>query len=255
MKQTVVWDPQAFKDHFENSVKNNIILSALEKRKLEFYIKELKLQATDVLLDAGCGYGRLSKSLINSVSKIIGIDINPDNINYSIKYVGKNFEGQVVDLSTGKLPYPDNSIDKIVFDNVLMFFNKELQYKLLNESKRVLKQNGVIAFNFENANYFLRGLERFFTSLYKLKAKLKGKQTPFHNKYTLSFYEDTLKNLGFSNIRSIGGTFYHRMGIGPIEVLPKFLRSFIAKKDAKHFNGPEKVKMFGITLAASIERF
>jgi len=251
-KQSMVWDPQKFKDHFEISTKNSVILSALEKRKLDFYLKELDLKKSDVVLDAGCGYGRLSKSIVGNVSKVIGIDINPENISFSKDYVKGNFEGSVVDLSLGVLPFPDKSIDKIVFDNVLMFFDEKTQWAIFKEVKRVLKANGVVAFNFENSEYSFNRLGLFFVAMYKFKARLQGKPTPVHYKFSMAFYDKLLNELGFTVLNSIGGTFYRKMGIGPLEFFPKFIHAFIAKKDALAYNTPKKLKMVGITVSAKL---
>jgi SAM-dependent methyltransferase len=252
-KQSMVWDPQKFKDHFEISTSNSGILSALEKRKLEFYLNELDLKKTDLVLDAGCGYGRLSKSIMGRVNKVIGIDINPENISFSKEYVGGNFEGAVVDLSLGVLPFQDKSIDKIVFDNVLMFFDEKTQGTIFKEVKRVLKTGGIVAFNFENSDYVFNRLGLFFVSLYKFKARIQGKATPVHNKYSMAFYEKLLGELGFTVLNSIGGTFYRKMGIGPLEVFPKFIHNYIAKKDALLYNTPQKLKMVGITVSARLD--
>jgi ubiquinone/menaquinone biosynthesis C-methylase UbiE len=252
--KSVVWNPKLFKEHYEALTSNNIILSPLEQRKLEFYKNELALNSTDVVLDAGCGYGRFSKLICVEIEQIIGIDINPENISYAKEYVGKKFKGQVVDLSTGKLPFPDRTFNKIVIDNVLMFFPKDIQAALLKESKRVLKEEGVLAFNIENSDYILSPLSFLFFSLYRLKARLQGKVFPVHNKYPLSFYEKTLTELGFTRVASIGDTFYRKMGIGALQVFPKFLYSYVAKLDHKYFNTMRKKGMASFTVAASIKK-
>lgn len=254
MKKSMVWDPKLFKDHYEKSTNNNIIRLNSEKRKLEFYMNAFALKGSEVVLDVGCGYGRLSKLIVNDVNKIIGIDINPENISYAKQYVGAKFEGHVVDLSLGVLPFPDKSIDKIVFDNVLMFFDDKVQAALFKESKRILKDGGVVAFNIENSNYFLIQVSNFFTFLYKLKAKIQGKVTPVHNKYPLSFYEKILPHLGFTGLTSIGDTFYRKMGVGVIEIFPGFLHTYIMKRDQKYYNTSQKNRMSSFTVAASLPK-
>jgi len=248
----VVWNPQLFKEHYETSISNNSILSALEKRKFDFLVKELKLKTTDVILDVGCGYGRFSKLIRDDVGQIVGIDINPENISYAKEYVGSKFQGMVVDLSAGVLPFENKSVDKIVIDNVLMFFNKDIQSELLKEIRRILKENGVVAFNTENSSYILGLLSYIFSSLYRTKAKLQGKISPVHNKFPLDFYERKLNELGFTHIVSIGDTFYRKMGIGGIEIFPGFLHPYIKKLDQKYFNTVRKEGMASFTIAASL---
>jgi ubiquinone/menaquinone biosynthesis C-methylase UbiE len=251
--KSVVWDPKLFRQHYEALTTDSVILSPLERRKLEFYKQELVLKKTDVVLDAGCGYGRFSKLISEDVNQITGIDINPENIAYAKDYVGVKFNGQVVDLTAGILPFADKSFNKIVIDNVLMFFDKDIQASLLKESKRILKEDGVLAFNIENSDYILKTLSFFFFSLYQFKARLQGKVFAVHNKHPLSFYEITLTELGFKRIVSIGDTFYRKMGVGALQVFPKFLHPYVAKLDRKYFNTPKKARMASFTIAASIK--
>jgi SAM-dependent methyltransferase len=251
-KKGVKWDPQNFREHYEKLYKESRMLQEQEKRRLDFYLNTLQLKNSDILLDAGCGYGRLSKILLNNVKKIIGIDINEDNIQYAKEYVGTGkFEGHVVDLSKGILPFSNESIDKVVIDNVLMFLNNEEQENLFKEIKRVLKSGGVLAFNTSNANYLFKPLWDFFNSLYSLKSKLKKRVTPIHYSYSLAFYERILSDRGFINVTSIGDTYYRKMGVGQLEVFPRFLHSYLARKDQAHYNTSQNRKMSSLTIAAT----
>lgn len=251
-KKGVKWDPQNFREHYEKLFKESWMLQEQEKRRLDFYLNTLHFKDSDILLDAGCGYGRLSKILVNNVKKIIGIDINEDNILYAKEYVGtEKFEGHVVDLSKGILPFSNESFDKIVIDNVLMFLNKEEQQNLFKEIGRVIKKGGVLAFNTSNAKYLFKPVWDFFSSLYGLKARLKNRITPIHYSYSFSFYERVLSESGFTNVLSIGDTYYRKMGIGKLEIFPKFLHSYIAHKDKAHHNTSRKEKMSSLTIAAT----
>lgn len=251
-KEGMKWDPQMFREHYENLYKDSWMLREQEKRRLNFYQSELKFKETDILLDAGCGYGRLSKILVNNVSKIIGIDINPDNIQYAKEYVGiVKFDGHVVDLSKGILPFPDESVNKVIIDNVLVFLNKKEQENILKEVHRVLKKGGAIAFNISNPNYLFEPLWNFFNSLYGLKSKLKKKIIPVYHVYPFDFYEKALSELGFRDISSIGDTFYRKMGVGKLEVFPRFLHSYIASLDRTHFNTSRKKRMSSLAIAAN----
>lgn len=248
----LVWDPQQFREHFEKGTNSNKILLAMETRKLEFYLNEMKFKKTDVVLDIGCGYGRFGMHVRDTVEKVVGIDINPDNISYAKQYVGDKFEGHVVDLSKGLLPLTDNSVDKIIMENVLTFLSKDQQVELFKEIKRVIKPGGIIAFNIENSEYAFMPVYHFFSRLYKLKSQLLRRPIPVHHRCPLSFYIDTLKQLTFSNIKTLGNTYYRKMGIGKLEVFPKIVHGYISKLDAAHSNTQKNIKMSTITVVASL---
>jgi ubiquinone/menaquinone biosynthesis C-methylase UbiE len=249
-----LWDPHQFREHFEKGTASNKVLQAMEDRKLQFYLDKLALKPGDVFLDIGCGYGRFSKRVESYVAAIIGIDINPDNVNYAKQYVGPKFQGHVVDLSNGSLPLPDKSVNKVLLDNVVTFLNRQEQVALFKEIRRVLVKGGVVAFNVANSEYLFRATHRFFSWLYKLNARRKGTVTPTHYAYPLDFYEQTLSQVGFRGIESVGDTYYRKMGIGPLQLLPAILYGYIVKADARNSRTTGKRKMSSITIAAYLDQ-
>lgn len=246
------WDPEKFRTHFEVGTASNKLLSAMEDRKLEFYLSKLGLEQTDTLLDIGCGYGRIGVHVRDKVSKIIGIDINPNNITYSRKLVGDKFEGYVCDLSKEALPLADNSIDKVVMDNVLMFLTGQEQVALFMELKRVVKPGGVVVFSFENDDYLFMPILRLIGAVRQMKSSWTGKPAaPKHHRLPLRFYQKALSDAGFVNVATLGNSYYRKLGVGSIEVMPPFLHNYILKLDKKHSVTEKHTQMSTLSVAAT----
>lgn len=106
-----------------------------------------KLSKNDIVLDLGCGYGRVAIDLVNKAKKIIGIDISKDNIELA-KCLYQQVENlEFYTMNAVKLNFPDNMFDvSICVQNGISAF-KEDPYLLLKEAIRVTKKGGIILFS------------------------------------------------------------------------------------------------------------
>lgn len=86
-----------------------------------------------VSLDVGCGIGDMLKFRSN----MIGVDINPVNVNYC-KDQGLN----CFVMQSGLLPFQPNSFDSVLLDNVLE--HVEGPEDLIAEVNRVLRLGGIL---------------------------------------------------------------------------------------------------------------
>lgn len=95
------------------------------------------------VVDLGCGYGRLSKPLLENYKnfKIYGIDVSKNYVNLynrDLKPRGKALVGDIK-----RLPFKDNSIDIVFMVTTLMYLTEKNDRKMaLNEIIRVLKPSG-----------------------------------------------------------------------------------------------------------------
>lgn len=96
----------------------------------------------DRVLDLGCGNGALWKILKDKGIKYIGIDNSKDLIERARKqYPGVEFQT----AEALKIPFPDNSFDKIYCIGVIHHIPSEkIRIDFLKEAKRVLKPGGKI---------------------------------------------------------------------------------------------------------------
>ncbi|MTI59349.1 MAG: class I SAM-dependent methyltransferase [Firmicutes bacterium] len=87
------------------------------------------------VLDFGCGIG--SNCFISKPHSYLGVDIDKKRINYA-KYINPEYRFEIFD---GKINTLDNSIDIILIIAVLHHISNEKITTILNEFKRILKDN------------------------------------------------------------------------------------------------------------------
>lgn len=97
------------------------------------------------ILDIGCGYGRISKKIINDYPKarIRGLDISKNFVkiyNSNLNPKAKAYKG-----FAEKLPFKDSSFDIVLIVTTLMYvISKQKQKKVISEISRVLKRGGKV---------------------------------------------------------------------------------------------------------------
>ena len=121
----------------------NIIIDYLTRRALLDYLKPKK---DDVIIDFGCGVGRLTFVVAPKVSKIYGLDISPELLmiarkkNQEVKM--NNIEFLQIDIE--KFDLPEIQFDKIFFVGTLVHISDHVLEILLPKIKARLKSNGKI---------------------------------------------------------------------------------------------------------------
>jgi len=117
--------------------------------------------SSDLVLDLGCGYGRVTKRLAVKAKKITGIDISKDNVELAKEYVRhyQNCEFFVMDAK--KMAFPDNYFDvTICVQNGISAFKID-PYEMLKESIRVTKNGGTILYSSYSEKFWDSRLEWF----------------------------------------------------------------------------------------------
>lgn len=128
--------------YWDNVFKNQINKEILQDDFLERYYMYFK-NLNGTFIDLGCGTGHISKTLKEKGKNVIALDsskvalsivkeeINVITIHYDIK---------------NKLPFENDSVMCIVADLSLHYFSEKDTFKILNEIKRVLKDDGILIF-------------------------------------------------------------------------------------------------------------
>jgi ubiquinone/menaquinone biosynthesis C-methylase UbiE len=132
----------------------------------EFHIYKELIEEGDIVLDLGCGNGRLLKSLHDRKVDYRGVDLSKglikqaqENFSYR-RFINDNGQKEVVDKDTeyvfkkgsfNEIPYTDESIDNVI--SVAAFHHipgEKMRKDALDEVARVLKDGGYFAFSVWN---------------------------------------------------------------------------------------------------------
>lgn len=113
--------------------------------EIDFILK--KLSVTDLVLDLGCGYGRVAVELAKRAKKITGIDISPDNIGFAKSLYQQVEKIEFYKMNAVELNFPADMFDvTICVQNGISSF-KEDPYLLAEEALRVTKRGGMLLFS------------------------------------------------------------------------------------------------------------
>ncbi len=111
---------------------NFIFIEKILKKEINDRSKKIKI------LDIGCGSGEISR-FFNDLD-YIGIDVNPDYIEFARKIYKKNFEV----MNAQKLRFKKRYFDYVVIIGVLHHIDDKNCSLILNEITRVVKNDGKI---------------------------------------------------------------------------------------------------------------
>ncbi len=132
----------------------------------------LHLPANAAALDMGCGWGNLSISLARNFATVYAMDLVPERAVISslrAREAGLHNVRALAGGNTDHLPFPDASLDAVIFNGVLEWVPtsfphihdpREAQVRVLREAVRVLKPGGQLYIGIENRLGFLYFLGR-----------------------------------------------------------------------------------------------
>ena len=157
------------KDYYQNSLNSNKLRECYNiapERVRQFLEAEIffvasKCNKKDLLLDLGCGYGRVSFKLMDKVNRIVGIDNSKDNIQLAKELQKGNEKCEFLEMNAIDLKFNDNLFDKVIcVQNGISAFKVD-PLKLMNESIRVTKNGGSILFSSYSEKFWDNRLEWF----------------------------------------------------------------------------------------------
>ncbi len=127
--------------------------------EIQFVIQNL--HSSDLVLELGCGYGRVIKAISPFVSWIIGNDISKESLKLAASYMEscRNYALFLADAS--QLPFRSRIFDSVFcIQNGISAFGVNKK-RVVAESIRVTKVNGVILFSSYSPKIWKARLEWF----------------------------------------------------------------------------------------------
>lgn len=150
--------------------------------KYDEWLEEFKTTIDAVnteIIDLGCGVtGNNTLYLLNRNKKVISCDFAEEALKVVATHI-PNSRTLLFDM-TERFPFEDNFTDLIIADLSIHYFSKQVTINIINEIKRVLKNNGYLIFrvnstksteykeiketSLEDNYYFIKGItKRFFS--------------------------------------------------------------------------------------------
>ncbi|HEY3602581.1 MAG TPA: class I SAM-dependent methyltransferase [Chthoniobacterales bacterium] len=109
----------------------------------EFLLKNVGIDPNDVVLEIGCGIGRVGKCLAPRCRRWIGADVSPRMLAFAAERLREFPNVEFVELSGNDLrPIADNSIDLVYCTVVFMHLESWDRYAYVEEAFRVLRPGG-----------------------------------------------------------------------------------------------------------------
>jgi ubiquinone/menaquinone biosynthesis C-methylase UbiE len=119
------------------------------------------IQASDVVAELGCGYGRVLRDLLPHASNVIGIDISMDSLRLAIDYIGRTERCQLVQSDASRISLHDGSVDKVVcIQNGISAFKVDPS-RLIKECIRITRKGGSCIFSSYSDAFWEHRLEWF----------------------------------------------------------------------------------------------
>jgi SAM-dependent methyltransferase len=119
------------------------------------------LQQSDLVVELGCGYGRVLRDLLPHASLVIGIDTSLESLQFATAYVGKNMRCHLFQSDASRLAFHDHSVDKVVcIQNGISAFRVDPSI-LIKECVRVTRKEGSCIFSSYSEAFWEHRLEWF----------------------------------------------------------------------------------------------
>ena len=120
-----------------------------------------KLKATDIVLELGCGYGRILQRLLGKSEKVVGIDTSYASLLMAREYLGNISSCYLIEMDAAEFGFRKNSFDAVVcIQNGISAFAVN-QRKLLEESVRVIRPGGIALFSSYSEHFWKDRLDWF----------------------------------------------------------------------------------------------
>lgn len=132
------------------------------EKELQIFLDLLDNKKGDRIIELGCSSGFLARHL----GKVTAIDTSAEMLKITKK---KNPEATVLEADMFKLPFKDNSFNKVVIMRVWGHLNRDELKTAIREADRILEKDGVIIFDLEEFNILRVVINFFYKRIFGIK--------------------------------------------------------------------------------------
>jgi ubiquinone/menaquinone biosynthesis C-methylase UbiE len=120
-----------------------------------------KLQATDTVLELGCGFGRVLRRLAPYVGVVVGVDTSEASLQAAIEYCEGTDNIRLLKMNAEALGFTDGSFDKVIcIQNGISAFHLD-PVGWVKESIRVTRPGGLVLISTYSEKFWQHRLEWF----------------------------------------------------------------------------------------------
>ncbi|MFW9944808.1 MAG: class I SAM-dependent methyltransferase [Candidatus Sifarchaeia archaeon] len=115
----------------------------------------------DLVLELGCGYGRVLDEICHKAGDSVGIDVSGGSLEYARKYIQSDLLVQLSQMNAASLAFKENVFDVVLcIQNGISAFNVD-PVELVQESLRVTRPSGLCLFSTYSNRIWEERLEWF----------------------------------------------------------------------------------------------
>ena len=127
--------------------------------EIEFVLDRIEPSA--LVLELGCGYGRVLQRLVTKSKNVVGLDISHDSLRLAQETIGSASACHLSEMNAVELGFDDRQFDVVVcIQNGISAF-KVNQRELIREAMRVTRSGGAVLFSSYSERFWEDRLEWF----------------------------------------------------------------------------------------------
>jgi SAM-dependent methyltransferase len=120
-----------------------------------------RLEPSDVVLELGCGYGRVALRMAETARRVVGIDTSCDSLELARQIAGPSSRCEFREMDALELKFDETEFDKVVcVQNGICAFGAD-QEMLLRQALRVTRPGGCVLFSTYSEDFWPARLEWF----------------------------------------------------------------------------------------------
>jgi len=119
------------------------------------------IDSSDIVIELGCGYGRVMKQIQSHSSVLIGVDTSFESLELALDFIGRKSKYLLIQTRAEDLPLRNDTVDKVVcIQNGISAFNVD-PLMLIRESVRITRKGGCCLFSSYSDSFWDERLDWF----------------------------------------------------------------------------------------------